>query len=60
MLHFHPVIASGGAGGPEHLVSVLAGDSADAIACASVFHDEDYDIAGLKDLVGFAGYEMRQ
>ncbi len=55
-----PVIASGGAGGPDHLVPVLADDSADAIACASIFHDQDYDVGGLKSLVGLAGYEVRQ
>ena len=55
-----PVIASGGAGGPEHLAAVLADDSADALACASVLHHGVYEIAGLKELVGMAGYEVRQ
>ncbi len=55
-----PVIASGGAGGPEHLVAVLTGASADGIACASVLHDDDYDVPGLKDPIGLAGFEVRQ
>ena len=55
-----PVIASGGAGGPEHLAEVLVDDSADAIACASVFHDGHYDVPGMKGLVGAAGFEVRQ
>jgi cyclase len=33
-----PVIASGGAGGPEHFVAAVSSGHADAVAAASVFH----------------------
>ena len=36
-----PVIASGGAGKPEHFHSVLTEGKADAALAASVFHFED-------------------
>lgn len=55
-----PVIASGGAGGPEHLVSVLTDETADAIACAAILHHEDYEVAGLKSRISLAGHEVRR
>ena len=55
-----PVIASGGAGTPGHLVSALREADADAVACASVLHYGDFDVAGLKHEVRAAGLEVRQ
>ncbi|MFN2466364.1 MAG: imidazole glycerol phosphate synthase subunit HisF [Candidatus Dormibacteria bacterium] len=43
-----PVIASGGAGEPEHLRAVLAEGGADAALAASIFHFGEYSIAATK------------
>jgi cyclase len=43
-----PVIASGGAGRPEHLVDVLTAGKADAALIASMVHYKTYTIAGIK------------
>ncbi|MCG7344551.1 imidazole glycerol phosphate synthase subunit HisF [Sporosarcina sp. ACRSL] len=43
-----PIIASGGAGKPEHFVEVLTAGKASAALAASVFHFEEIDIAELK------------
>jgi len=46
--HLHiPVIASGGAGGPEHFAEVFRAGHADAALAASIFH---YGISSLGDL----------
>jgi cyclase len=42
-----PVIASGGAGGPDHFVEVFGDGHADAALAASIFH---YGIGRLTDL----------
>jgi cyclase len=42
-----PVIASGGAGGPEHLVDAIHA-GADAVLAASIFHDAKWTVAGVK------------
>jgi cyclase len=53
-----PVIASGGAGEPHHLVDgVQAG--ADAVLCASIFHYGRYSIAQVKDALAEAGIAVR-
>jgi cyclase len=44
-----PVIASGGAGTPEHLYQVLTQGRADAALIASMIHYGTYTIAGIKD-----------
>ncbi|WP_203247167.1 imidazole glycerol phosphate synthase subunit HisF [Sporosarcina beigongshangi] len=44
-----PVIASGGAGKPEHFRTVLTEGKADAALAASVFHFEDIHIGELKN-----------
>src|SRR5690606_21368065 len=44
-----PVIASGGAGKPEHFHTVLTEGKADAALAASVFHFEDIHIGELKN-----------
>jgi cyclase len=43
-----PVIASGGAGGPEHLLAGLVDGHADAVLAASIFHFGTYSIADVK------------
>lgn len=54
-----PVIASGGAGLPEHLAQVLTEGHADAALVASMVHYGDYTVSGLKrDLAG-RGIKMR-
>src|ERR1041384_628707 len=40
-----PVVASGGAGSPEHLYQVLTAGGADAALAASIFHYNEYGIA---------------
>jgi imidazoleglycerol phosphate synthase cyclase subunit len=53
-----PVIASGGAAGPEHLVeAVRAG--ADAVLAASIFHDGDYLVSDVKRALALEGLEVR-
>lgn len=54
-----PIIASGGAGGPEDVAAVLASDGADAVACASILHYDDLPMPRLKELVAAAGFEVR-
>ena len=44
-----PVIASGGAGTPEHLHQVLTQGRADAALIASMVHYGTYTITGIKD-----------
>lgn len=43
-----PVIASGGAGNPEHFLRVLTEGHADAALAASIFHYGTYTVADLK------------
>lgn len=53
-----PLIASGGAGAPEHFPpAVEAG--ADAVLAASIFHFGEVTIAEVKDALREAGYEVR-
>ena len=53
-----PVIASGGAGEPRHLVDGLRA-GADAVLCASIFHYGRYSIAQVKDALAEAGVPIR-
>ena len=43
-----PVVASGGAGGPEHMANVLKQGHADAALAASIFHFGDYSVRDVK------------
>jgi cyclase len=43
-----PVVASGGAGCPEHLYEVLTHGCADAALAASIFHYDEHGIAATK------------
>ncbi len=55
-----PVIASGGAGQPEHLVQALLDAGADAALCASIFHYGQYTIPQTKAHLTAAGVPVRQ
>lgn len=54
-----PVIASGGAGKPEHLRDVLTEGHADAALVASMVHYGDYTCSGLKHYLHDRGVKMR-
>jgi cyclase len=54
-----PVIASGGAGRPEHLYDVLTQGKADAALVASMVHYGDYRVSGLKTYLHGRGVKMR-
>jgi imidazole glycerol-phosphate synthase subunit HisF len=54
-----PVIASGGAGRPEHLATVLTEGKADAALVASMVHYGDYTCSGLKRYLHEHGVKMR-
>jgi len=54
-----PVIASGGAGVPEHLVDALTEGKADAALVASMVHYGDYRVSELKQYLHDAGVKMR-
>lgn len=54
-----PVIASGGAGKPEHLVNAIIDAHADAVLLASILHDGLYRIEDLKRHMQEAGLPMR-
>jgi len=54
-----PVIASGGAGGPEHLYDVLTAGGADAALAASIFHFGTYRIAEVKQYLAARGLAVR-
>ena len=51
-----PVIASGGAGGPEHMLEVIVEGNADAVLAASIFHFGTYSIRAVKDYL--AGHSI--
>ena len=53
-----PVIASGGAGRPEHLTAALDA-GADAVLAASIFHESTYTVAQVKQHLSAAGFPMR-
>ena len=53
-----PVIASGGAGEPAHLVDAV-GAGADAVLCASIFHYDRYRVADARAALEAAGIPVR-
>jgi cyclase len=55
-----PVIASGGAGVPEHLAEVLTDGHADAALIASMVHYGEYTIAQMKDYLAGRGVKVRE
>ena len=54
-----PVIASGGAGSPEHLLEALR-VGADAVLAASIFHYDSYSIAQVKDYLAEHSIPVRR
>jgi imidazole glycerol-phosphate synthase subunit HisF len=54
-----PVIASGGAGEPAHLVDAVERGGADAVLCASIFHYGAYTVREAKDAMRAAGIPVR-
>jgi cyclase len=54
-----PVIASGGAGVPEHFVDVFSSGCADAALAASIFHFSEHAVRDLKIFLSERGVPMR-
>ncbi|MCS7315369.1 MAG: imidazole glycerol phosphate synthase subunit HisF [Bryobacterales bacterium] len=54
-----PVIASGGAGRPEHFLEVLTVGEADAALAASIFHYGTYTVGDLKAFLARHGVAVR-
>ena len=54
-----PVVASGGAGNPQHLVDAIVLAKADAVLAASIFHFGQYTIAQAKALMAEHGIPVR-
>jgi cyclase len=54
-----PVVASGGAGTPEHLFQVLTEGRADAALAASIFHYNEYGIPATKAYLAERGVPIR-
>ena len=54
-----PVIASGGAGNPEHLCDAVEKAGADAVLAASIFHFREYTIAEVKAAMAERGIRVR-
>lgn len=55
-----PVIASGGAGKPEHFLEVLTEGEADAALAASIFHYGTYTVGDLKEYLDRHGIPVRK
>ncbi len=55
-----PVIASGGAGRPEHLYAVLTRGEADAALIASIVHYRTYSIGEMKEYLHERGVKVRR
>jgi imidazole glycerol-phosphate synthase subunit HisF len=53
-----PVIASGGAAGPEHLKAAFEA-GADAVLAASIFHDDELTVAAVKRALAAQGVPVR-
>ena len=55
-----PIIASGGAGKPEHFAQVLSEGEADAALAASIFHYGTYTVGELKEYLARQGIPVRR
>jgi cyclase len=55
-----PVVASGGAGTPQHLIDVFNQGAADAAIIASMIHTGEYSIKRIKDELVEAGVAIRR
>ncbi|MDF1558188.1 MAG: imidazole glycerol phosphate synthase subunit HisF [ANME-2 cluster archaeon] len=54
-----PVIASGGASGPEHMYEAFAQGHADAALAASIFHFGEYTVGSVKEYLAKRGLPVR-
>ena len=54
-----PVVASGGAGSPAHLVDAIQKGKADAVLAASIFHFGQFTISETKQIMRDAGIPVR-
>jgi imidazole glycerol-phosphate synthase subunit HisF len=54
-----PVVASGGAGSPEHIRAVLEDAHASAALAASIFHFRQYSIRQTKEYLSSCGVPVR-
>jgi imidazole glycerol-phosphate synthase subunit HisF len=54
-----PVVASGGAGSPQHMLDVLTAGHADAALAASIFHFNQYTVAQVKQFLATRGVPVR-
>lgn len=54
-----PVIASGGAGRPEHLADALRAGAA-AVLAASIFHEGTFTVEDIKSYLAAEGFPMRE
>src|SRR5437764_3709585 len=54
-----PVVASGGAGSPQHLLDVLKQGHADAALAASIFHFREYSVGQVKSYLSGNGIPIR-
>lgn len=54
-----PVIASGGAGSPQHIYEALTAGGADAALAASIFHYGVYTVRGIKEYLRERGVLVR-
>ena len=55
-----PVVASGGAGTPDHVVTVFREAKADAAIVAGMIHTGDFTIAQIKEAMDGAGLPVRR
>jgi cyclase len=55
-----PVIASGGAAGPDDFVRAVVDGGADAVLAASIFHRRIHSIAAVKEAMAAAGLPIRR
>lgn len=55
-----PVVASGGAGSPQHLYEALTHAHADAVLAASIFHYHEYSIPATKTYLAERGVPIRR
>jgi len=54
-----PVVASGGAGSPQHMLDVLTKGHADAALAASIFHFGTYTVGQVKEFLAGRGVAVR-
>jgi cyclase len=55
-----PVVASGGAGSPQHMLDVLTTGHADAALAASIFHFNTFTVGQVKHFLAQNGVAVRQ